>query len=283
MDIENETVRRLAMPPPSAPLEPYQKSRDHALNPLSISSTLRPQPAQEARGECTVGGSSSQPTPTGGASTHVTDVAKDYAAAATAISKTTPKTEENRRTLASNDPVIREQVEEQMARLKPRGRVQRLLSMAPTPEEQRAHRTQKRREQRARRKLLQSLQGHYDALVRRLQDVGQYSDKGLELWELLMIELSLQPSNVGSSGQMRTRYQEQLYAARLKEYLPRQRGVKRALQCVEHRPCNARTQPCEHNLARRAGDRVRVQRVWPHPHRRDMHVNLKEACLNPKR
>ena len=149
-------------------------------------------------------------------------MAKDYAAAATAISKTTPKTEENRRTLASNDPVIREQVEEQMARLKPRGRVQRLLSMAPTPEEQRAHRTQKRREQRARRKLLQ---GHYDALVRRLQDVGQYSDKGLELWELLMIELSLQPSNVGSSGQMRTRYQEQLYAARLKEYLPRQRGI----------------------------------------------------------
>eukprot|EP00966_Prymnesium_polylepis_P275144 6357519-Prymnesium_polylepis.1 len=63
----------------------------------------------------------------------------------------------------------------------------------------------------------------------------------------------------------------------------RRRGMKRALQCVEYRPCNARTQPYEHNLARRAGDRVREERVWPHPHRRDMYVNLKEACPNPKR
>jgi hypothetical protein len=54
---------------------------------------------------------------------------------------------------------------------------------------------------------------------------GWYSDKGLELWQLLVIEFSIQPSNLGSSGQMRTRYQEQLYAARLKEYLPRQRGI----------------------------------------------------------
>ena len=219
MEIENDVlVRNLMhdhelMPPPAAP---YSKLNDPALNPLSINKSACVTTAGSGQGV-----TSAQPTPTKGPSTHVMDTAKSYAAAA-AATKTTPKTEENTRVLQSADPVIQEQLVLQRASLAPRGRVQQLFTARPTVDEQRAHRTQKRREQRARAKLLEQ---HHTALMRRLQDVGQFSEKGLELWELLMIEFAMQPSNVGSAGEMRTRYLEQLYAARLKEHVPRQRGI----------------------------------------------------------
>jgi len=218
MEVDTEAaVRQLSlddsalMPPPPPP--PYTKSSDPSLNPLAVNTRLCTRPAS----------SSSQPTPTKGASSHITDLAKEYAAAAAAASTTTPQTDENRRIVTSNDPVVREHVALQKLSLKPKGRVQRLLSMAPTPEETRNHRTAKRREQRARAAALQT---HHEKLMRRLHDVGQFSETGLELWELLMIEFALQPSSAGlSSGQMRMRYQEQLYAARLREFVPRQHGV----------------------------------------------------------
>jgi hypothetical protein len=223
MDVVNESVRTLnleseLMPPPPARV-PYEKAKDPTFNPLAINSIRRSRPAVVC-GESTAGATPSKAV----VSTHVTDIATSYAAAAAAVSKTTPKTDENKRILSSSDPVIREQVEAQKATLKLQGRVQRLLSMGPTREEQREYRTQHKRELRARAKLFAR---EHDALMRRLQDVGQYSDKGLELWELLMIEFALQHDNVGSSGQMRTRYLEQLFAARLKEHVPRQHGVGR--------------------------------------------------------
>ena len=265
MDVEptHRMLPPAFMPPPPPPAKAYVKVDDLTLNPLSINNTLAPvtrgsggnagssqttpargvahvrsarasldprlacaRPARSRRRACAAVSACAIVWPTRSLtrvpSPQVTDIAKEYAAAA-AATKTTPRTEENTRVLQSSDPIIQEQLALQREQLRPRGRVQQLFTARPTADEQRTQRTRKRREQRARAKLLEQ---HHATLLRRLHDCGQYSKEGLTLWELLMVEFALQPSSAGlSSGQMRTRYQEKLYAARLRDHVPRQRGI----------------------------------------------------------